>query len=336
MKQHFRHIRLLMSVFFLPNGVYLRSSASRGFNMRNWVFFVMMISTLMLPRGIMGGEKENMKPEITLPLEAAGWKWDGKDLNYNRRTIFDYIDGAGELYLAYNFQAVRVRRFEKPGQPSIIAELFDMASSEDAYGVFSYERQDEEAGIGQGSEFGGGLLRFWKGKFFVSVYAEGESPEVQPGILSVGREVANSIKTTGPAPQLISAIPDGKTGLVEKAVRYLHSHVLLNQRFFIANQNILRLNAKTDAVLAPYLREGKKVNLLVIRYSTAQEAGEALQSFKKAYMPEAGEKENLQTEDKKWTGVRKQGEFVLIVFGAANEADARGFLQTTEKNLGRK
>lgn len=119
--------------------------------MRNWVFFVMMIPILLLPQGIMGGEKENMKQEISLPLEAAGWKWDGKDLNYNRRTIFDYIDGAGELYLAYNFQAVRVRRFEKSGQPSIIAELFDMGSSEDAYGVFSFERQDEDAGIGQGS-----------------------------------------------------------------------------------------------------------------------------------------------------------------------------------------
>jgi len=304
--------------------------------MRRWVFFVMMISILMLPQGIMGGEKENMKQEIFLPLEAAGWKWDGKDLNYNRRTIFDYIDGAGELYLAYNFQAVRVRRFEKSGQPSIIAELFDMGSSEDAYGVFSYERQDEDAGIGQGSEFGGGLLRFWKGKFFVSVYAEGESPEVQPAILNVGRGVANSIKTTGPAPQLINALPGGKAGLVEKAVRYLHSHVLLNQRFFVANQNILRLGAKTDAVLAPYLRDGKKVHLLLIRYSTAQEAEEALQSFKKAYMPEAGEKESLQTEDKKWTGVRRPGEFVLIVFGAPRETDTRELLQATEKNLGRR
>jgi len=303
--------------------------------MRIWAFFVMMIWILVLPPGISGREKENMKHEISLPLEAAGWKWDGKDLNYNRRTIFDYIDGAGELYLAYNFQGVRVRRFEKPGQPPIIAELFDMGSSEDAYGVFSFERQDEEAGIGQGSEFGGGLLRFWKGKFFVSVYAEGESPEVEPAILNLGREVANAIKMTGPAPKLINALPDGKAGLVEKAIRYLHSHVLLNQRFFVANQNILRLNSQTDAVLAPYLRDGKKIHLLLVRYSTAKEAEEALQSFKKAYMPEVRDKESLQTEDKKWTGARRQKEFILIVFGAPREADARELMQAAENNLGR-
>jgi hypothetical protein len=302
--------------------------------MRIWAFFVMMIWILMLPQGISGREKENMKHEISLPLEAAGWKWDGKDLNYNRRTIFDYIDGAGELYLAYNFQGVRVRRFEKPGQPPIIAELFDMGSSEDAYGVFSFERQDEEAGIGQGSEFGGGLLRFWKGKFFVSAYAEGESPEVEAAILNLGREIANSIKMTGPAPKLINALPDGKAGLVEKAIRYLHSHVLLNQRFFVANQNILRLNPQTEAVLAPYLRDGKKIHLLLIRYSTAKQAEEALQVFKKAYMPEAGEKESLQTEDRKWTGVRRSKEFIMVVFGAPREADARELIQAAENNLG--
>jgi len=290
----------------------------------------------MLPQGITGEAKGNMKQEISLPLESAGWKWDRKDLNYNRRTIFDYIDGAGELYLSYNFQGVRVRRFEKPGQPSIIAELFDMGSSEEAYGVFSFERQDEDAGIGQGSEFGGGLLRFWKGKFFVSVYAEGESPEVEPAILSLGREVANSIKMTGPLPKLISLLPDGQAGLVEKSIRYLHSHVLLNQRFFVANQNILHLSPQTEAVLAPYLREAKKIHLLLIRYSTPKEAEEALQSFKKSYMPEAGGKETLQTEDRRWTGARRQKEFILIVFGAPREASARELIQATENNLGRR
>ena len=296
----------------------------------------MMIWILMLPQGITGEAKGNMKQEISLPLESGGWKWDRKDLNYNRRTIFDYIDGAGELYLSYNFQGVRVRRFEKPGQPSIIAELFDMGSSEEAYGVFSFERQDEDAGIGQGAEFGGGLLRFWKGKFFVSVYAEGDGPEVEPAILSLGREVANSIKMTGPLPKLISVLPDGQAGLVEKSIRYLHSHVLLNQRFFVANQNILHLSPKTDAVLAPYLREGKKIHLLLIRYFTPKEAEAALQSFKKAYMPEAGEKETLQTEDKRWTGARRQKEFILIVFGAPREASARELIQATENNLERR
>ncbi|MEW6674688.1 MAG: DUF362 domain-containing protein [Nitrospirota bacterium] len=37
-----------------------------------------------------------------LPDEIYGWKAQKKVENYNRETIYDYMDGAGEIYLAYN------------------------------------------------------------------------------------------------------------------------------------------------------------------------------------------------------------------------------------------
>ena len=119
--------------------------------------------------------------------KVADWKWDGKEIRYNSRTLFDYIDGAAELYLAYGFQNLTVRRFETSSQPPVTLEIYEMASSEDAYGVFSFERQGEAIGIGQGSEFEGGLLRFWKGKYFVSIYGEGGGAEVESAILKMGR-----------------------------------------------------------------------------------------------------------------------------------------------------
>jgi hypothetical protein len=166
------------------------------------------------------------------------------------------------------------------------------------------------------------------------VYAEGESPEVESAILSLGRAVAESIKMSGPAPKLVGLLPDGKAGLVEKSIRYLHSHVLLNQRFFVASQNILNLNPKTEAVLAEYLRDQKKVHLLLIRYPAEKEAEAALEGFKKAYMPEASEKYFLQTEDKKWTGAKRQKEVILIVFGASKEKEAEEIIDMAEKKIG--
>ena len=289
---------------------------------------------MMISQGVEGGEKEKISPGISWPASAEGWKWDGKEEAYGSRAIFDYIDGAGEVYLAYNFKNLIVRQFEKTGHPRIIAELYDMSSSNDAYGIFSLERQDEEAGIGQGSEFGGGLLRFWKGNFFVSVYADGEGPEAGLTILSLGRVIANSIPLTGQTPKLISALPDGKMGLVEKSIRYLHSHILLNQRFFVATQNILNLNSKTEIILAQYLRAGKKIHLLLVRYPDVKEAEAALHSFKRAYMPEGFENGLLQTEDKKWTTTKKVNEFVLIVFGAGSEQEGEELVKETEKKIG--
>jgi hypothetical protein len=289
---------------------------------------------MMIPQGVEGAEKEKTSPGISWPAAPESWKWDGNEEIYESRAIFDYIDGAGEVYLAYNFKKLIVRQYEKPGYPRIIAELYDMGSSKDAYGIFSYERQDEETGIGQGSEFGGGLLRFWKGKFFVTVYADGEGAVVGQTLLTLGRAMANAIQSTGQAPQLIRALPEGKMGLVEKSIRYLHSHILLNQRFFVATQNILNLNLQTEVILAQYLRAGKKIHLLVVRYPNAKEAETGLQGFKRAYMPEAFEKSLLQTEDRRWTAAGKVNEFVLIVFGASNEGEAEEWIKETEKKIG--
>jgi hypothetical protein len=298
-----------------------------------WTFFVIMVWIFTVAGIVKGGEKGNMNQEIPLPSEASGWKWDGEEKKYNSRALFDYIDGAAELYLAYGFQNLTVRRFEKPNQPPIIVELYEMASSEDAYGVFSFERQDEAIGIGQGSEFGGGLLRFWRGKYFVNIYADGDGAEVESAILKMGRAAADSIPSSGPEPKLVGFIPGKDFGLVDKSVRYLKSHVLLKQRFFIAHQNILNLSRKTEAILAQYIQDKQKTQLLLIQYPNPKEAGDAYQSFMKTYLPDAGGKDHAKTEDRKWTFARQRNEFVLIVFGAPTEANAVALLKATEEKL---
>jgi len=301
--------------------------------MKIWTLFVIIVWILALGQIVKAEEKGKMDQGISLPTEVEGWKWDRKETKFNTKTLFDYIDGAAELYLTYGFQNLTVRRFEKSNQPPITLELYEMASSEDAFGVFSFEQQDESIGIGQGSEFGGGLLRFWKGNYFVSIYAEGEGMEVESTILKIGRAAANSIPVTGPEPKLIDFIPGKNLGLVDKSVRYLKSHVLLNQRFFVAHQNILKLSRKTEAVLAQYLQDKQKIQLLLIRYPNSAEAADAYQNFMQAYLPDAKGKDRSKTEDGKWTFVRQREEFLLILFGAPTEAEAEALIKATEEKL---
>ena len=137
----------------------------------------------------------------------------------------------------------------------------------------------------------------------------------------------------GPEPKLVDFIPGKDLGLVDRSVRYLKSHILLNQRFFIAHQNILNLSRRTEAVLAQYTREKQKVHLLLIRYPSTKEARDAYQSFLGAYLPDAGGKNLLKTEDQKWTLVRERHEGVIVVFGAPTAADAEALLKATEEKL---
>ncbi|NWG01894.1 MAG: hypothetical protein HXY44_03425 [Syntrophaceae bacterium] len=279
-------------------------------------------------------DRDGMAREMKklFPLKIGDYQSDGKDEFYDRQTAFRYMDGAAELYRSYGFKLLMVRRYVKTDHPPLIVETFDMGSSEDAFGVFSYETEDEEAGIGQGSDFGGGLLRFWKGKFFFNVYAEQESPLTKQDILNVGRTLADSIKQQGNKPKLINLLP--QESLIERSIRYFHHHQTLNYHYFVSHQNILRLGPQTHASISTHTFQTKeKTFLLLAQYSSKTLAKGALQSFVKAYMPESPTLKVIQTENGRWTTAHLYKNYVMVVFDAPSKEKAERLTEATLKNL---
>jgi hypothetical protein len=279
-----------------------------------------------------GGKKIEMKK--LLPQEILGYKSEGQDEFYDRQTTFRYMDGAAELYRSFAFKHLLVCRYLKANAPAIIVELFDMGLAEEAFGIFTFETGGEDAGVGQGSDYGGGLLRFWKGKFFVNVYAEQETPSTQQDVLEIAKAITGSLGQNGQMPKLIHYLPE--EGLSERSIRYFHLHQSLNYHYFVSHQNILRLGEKTYAALASYLlpQTKDKTFLLLIQYPTKKLAGEALQSFAKNYMPEASTSKTIKTENGRWVASQSHREYVMIVFDAADKEKAEELIQATKKKLG--
>ncbi len=260
-----------------------------------------------------------------IPKDVNGWK-PSEESSYNRGTLFQYINGGAELYLAYSFREVTARTYAKPGQPLIVVDIYDMETTEDAFGVFTSERGGNDIGIGQGSDDSGGLLRFFKGRFFVSVLPFEQTKESQAAALELARAVADAIPRAGRMPEIVSMMP--RDGLVEHSLRYFHTHTILNHLYFVAEQNILQLGPDTEAVLARYELAGAKPYMLLVHYPSADRAEAAAASFGTAYMPEAAGKGAVRTEDGTWTVARAQGEFLLAVFDAADEEQARALMDT--------
>lgn len=272
--------------------------------------------------------KGTMDGTIKWPSEASGWKKMEEAARYQGRAIFDYMDGAGEVYLAYDFNELKVYRYVREGHPDLIAELFRMGSAYDAFGVFSWDRQDPDAGIGQGSEFGGGLLRFWKGRYFVSIYGEGEGKEQEQAVLAIGRSLASSVVETGEPPRLIRALPDEHR--VQESVKFVRSHVLLNQRCFISNENILGLGPDTEAVFARYDLGKDRTFVLVVAYPTGTKAKSALAAFRKAYALDTG---GIAQADGNWTGAQIEGGRLVIALHAPAADTARHLMNATKTKL---
>jgi len=254
----------------------------------------------------------------SIPDEIQGWKAQGKDEIYNKETLFALINGGAELYLDYGFRGTFVRRYMGPEKREISLEIYDMGRSEDAFGVFSSERQDEDIGIGQGSEYGGGLLRFWKDRYFVSLTSTGEESRVREVMIALAKETAKAIPREGPKPRLVSLLPE--KGLQKKTIRFFHTAAILDRQYFLSNRNILHLGKDTDCVLAKYADGDRAAQVLMVQYTGADEAREAHDDFVSSYVPEARDTGKAKLENGKWAFVRSQGALLIIVLDATSES----------------
>lgn len=270
-----------------------------------------------------------------LPKTIGSWKILEPGQYFDRRTIFDYMNGTGELYRSYSYRYLLVRQYksEQKEEPWITVEIFDMGSSADAFGVFSFEQMDDPVGIGQGSVYGGGMLRFWKNRYFVNIYPEFETATTRQVILTLGRKIATVIKENGSIPKLVFLIPKEK--LINKTIRYFHLYSELDHHYFVSDKNILLLDEHTEAIMARYQFDKHKLFLLIVHYSDETIANQAFHSFIGACNTENGyqsSKNGLFSIQKTATGklifVKEEKGYLSIIFDAINQSNAEHLLNS--------
>jgi hypothetical protein len=207
----------------------------------------LVLSSLFL-HGCGNREPENTAVVDLLPEQIDSWTRSDSADSYNRETIFDYINGAGEVYRSYAFGQVVVVVYAGPQGPDITVELFDMGNPADAYGVFSYAREREETGIGGGYEQKGRVLCFWQDRYYVCVASEERTADSDRALLDISRAISDRLPAASDPPDLVAMLPG--EGLVAFSERFFHLHQSLNYQYYLARANILELSTETDAVLA--------------------------------------------------------------------------------------
>lgn len=217
-------------------------------------------------------------PAPTLPDEIAGWRAKAPPSRYDAETIFQYIDGHGEVYLAYGMAACLARRYAGPGgEGDIVLDVFSMGSPADAYGIFTHSREGEPVAVGQDGTFGYGALLFWKGRHFVSVQAEEESARASEAVMALGRAVAAAIAETGERPALVARLPS--RGLAPGSVVYLRHPQILDAHVPLGPGNPLGLGPETPAVVGRYEAAGAEARLVIVDYPSASASRSAATDF---------------------------------------------------------
>lgn len=167
-------------------------------------------------------------PEVTgLVPGLDGWAPAEAVRSYFPEDLFEYIDGAAESYLSYDFRELAVADFERTGtNATMTLEIYDMGTAVNAFGIFGAERYPDNAAVGVGElgYFEGEALNFMAGRFYVKMLAFGLGEGTEPFLREAGLKVAARIKAAGGLPALVLAFP--KEGLVARSEKYIKKNVM--------------------------------------------------------------------------------------------------------------
>jgi hypothetical protein len=277
---------------------------------------------------------------ITPPRTALGWSRSDSPRIVAPADVFSYMDGAGELYLAYGLVRLEVHEYTSPAEPPITLEVYTLRSAADAYGLLSLDWDGEPVALDPAwpagtprALYGSGLLRAWSADVYLRVMATNETPVARAAVLEIGRALVAG-RAIAPLPGIVSAMPATLgTGHVLRTDRtaFLRSHLVLNSIYFLGTSNLLDLGPETEAVAASYegREAGGRLRVLVVRYPGERAAREALAHFGGSYLHRTLSSEGTTTErvEDGWLGCRRSGRQLALAFEADTATTAAAIVE---------
>jgi hypothetical protein len=253
-----------------------------------------------------------------LPEKVNDWK-ASKDLQFTPESLYDYINGGAELYISYNFKNVLSRTYKNSNDEEIQVEIFDMQKPENAYGVFSQQREEETNKFGQGSQVVLGSIIFWKDNYFVSMMNHNETPQVKQGMLSIASAIDDNILQTGQKPEIIDYLSE--QDLDASAIRFFKHYIWLNSYYYIADSNYFNIDEHVDAVLAKYNLGNPRPIALIIEYPGNKEAQVAWENVLQEIKALKKTEKYIMFEMQEGTlsGIKKHQNLVTGIFNASTE-----------------
>ena len=169
--------------------------------------------------------------ESLLPKKLPdGWRQIGSPQIYTRKTLFNRIDGQAELFFKYGFQksVFSIYQNKKNSKDQIELDLYDMGNTLQGFGIFSRFRSEDRSasGVGLESYLEDTSLLFYKGRYFVMLYATEADSSV---LVRLAKTISSEIPDSSPSPKEIDYFP--KNGLKPGSIEY-YPEGLLGYQFF--------------------------------------------------------------------------------------------------------
>jgi len=285
----------------------------------NGLLFVYLISGLVRPLWASNSDRKT----FTFP-EVTGWRQSGEIQTFIPKTLFEYINGAADLYLAYDFQELKVAEYSNERKASVILEVYRHKTPIHAFGIYSQERLSDAnfLDIGVQAYIENNVLNFLNGSYYVKINSYNTGAEDQEILIVFAKKVSENLGEKGTLPSILSSFPEeGKKKNSEKFI----------------NKNFLGYSFLHSAFNADYSLSGKEFKLFVIEPADKTECKNMIQK----YAEQTGKTEKNVTEGRYLIPDPHHGEIELHWQGAhlwgivgLNDPDLRSkYLKLFEKGL---
>jgi hypothetical protein len=219
---HARSFSTLNPSFTTENGHFARNLLLFGQPESTLVMSIMyiktLISVLLLASTASGADPQQMPAQIQPAVRAlltallpnprpAGAAAQAPATFYSSSTLYEYIDGAADVFQGYDVEAVLHQEF-KAGLAELTVDIFDMGSIENAFGMYASERSPKydfvEVGVeGYRNE---GILNFFQDRYYVKIAGFGSGADA--AIAHFAADISRNIGGEKNFPALLSKLPE--------------------------------------------------------------------------------------------------------------------------------
>jgi len=258
-------------------------------------------------------EEEGVSSLHFLLPDVVTWKIPEAPQDYFPEILFEYINGAAEIYLSYDFKELTVGQYEKgDSNASLIIEIYDMGNEINSFGIYSAERFPDSQFISLGNQgyLEEGTLNFIVGKYYIKLLCFDSGEDSADFLKLFSQEIVKRVKDKGTLPSALAFFP--KQGLVRNSEKFIL-------------RNFMGYSFLHSGYLANYKLEDLEFDCFLIEGENADDA----QNMLKKYLGKKGK----QSVEEISAGYRIKDRYYHNIYLARVENRLCGVMKIKDESL---
>ncbi len=230
------------------------------FNHFKYLFLSLVVFLMMLTAAGIGAEKSASLSMQTLLPQLNDWTKTEEPSNYFPENLFEFINGAAEIYLAYDFKELTVIQYGRKGSTASMAvEIYEMSNETNAFGIYGAERYPDNNFIpigiqGYAEE---GILNYLIGKYYIKLLCFEGGSQSGEYLELFAKTIAKKTQGQTTFPTLLNHFP--KDGLVANSEKFIL-------------KNFMGYSFLHDGYLSNYKKADFEFDCFVIKGSDEEDA----------------------------------------------------------------